>query len=139
MKCIIPASSNSSPLDTNPIFLKTNHLHRAVVCYGTKSENGKNQYLTAIEASQSGYTLDLVDNEAMNNMLYMEQQEDADWVPILTEVQGQSVTILTKTGSDLTASNILRSDILTDLQHYFETYLSVLKIVAGALLHLKLE
>ena len=101
--------------------LKTNHLHRAVVCYGMKDNNGKNQYLTDIEAKQSGYTMDLVDSEAMNNLVYVDQMEDADWVPIITESQGKNVTLLTKTGSDLTASNILRSDILKDLQHYFET------------------
>ncbi|MCM8534357.1 MAG: hypothetical protein NE334_00310 [Lentisphaeraceae bacterium] len=101
--------------------LMTNHLHRAVVCYGMKGENGKYQYLTSLEAEQSGYTVELVESEAMNNMLYLEQQEESDWVPIITESQGQNVTILTKTGSDLTAGNILRSDILKDLQHYFES------------------
>jgi hypothetical protein len=100
--------------------LKTNHLHRAVVCYGMKDADGRFQYLTAAEAEQSGYTLDLVEQESMTNMLYLDQQEDVDWVPILTQSQGKDVTILTKRGGDFTASNILRSDILSDLQHYFE-------------------
>ncbi|MCH2206965.1 MAG: hypothetical protein MK132_13995 [Lentisphaerales bacterium] len=100
--------------------VQTNHLHRAVVCYGMKGENGKNQYLTSIEADQSGYTLDMVETEAMQNLLYLDQQEDADWVPVISESQGQKVTLLTKTGSDVTASNIIRPDILRDLQHYFE-------------------
>lgn len=100
--------------------VQTNHLHRAVVCYGMKGDNGKNQYLTSIEADQSGYTLDIVEAEAMQNLVYLDQQEDADWVPVITESQGQKVTLLTKTGSDITASNIIRPDILRDLQHYFE-------------------
>ena len=98
----------------------TNHLHRAVICYGIKDSTGECQYLTKMEAKQSGYSLDLVESEALQNLVYLDQFEESDWVPVITESQGQKVTLLTKTGSDLTASNILRSDILNDLQHYFE-------------------
>ena len=101
--------------------LKTNHLQKAVVCYGMKDGSGINQYLTSIEAEQCGYDLDRVENEAMDNLVYLDQEEDAEWVPVITESQGQDVTVLTKVGGDFTASNILRADILRDLQHYFET------------------
>jgi len=101
--------------------LKTNHLHRAIVCYGYKDQTGKYQYLTQVEAQQNGLTVERVEYEAMANLLYLDQQDQSEWVPVMTEVRGQQATILTKTGSDITASNILRPDILKDLQHYFET------------------
>lgn len=101
--------------------VQTNHLHRAVICYGMKDSDGKCQYLTKMEAKQSGYSLDLVEAEAKQNLIYLDQFEEAEWIPVITESQGQNVTLLTKTGSDFTASNILRSDILSDIQHYFES------------------
>lgn len=101
--------------------LKTNHLHRAIVCYGYKDQNGRYQYLTQVEAQQNGLTVERVEYEAMANLLYMDQTDETEWVPILTESNGEQTTILSKTGSDITASNILRQDILRDLQHYFET------------------
>jgi hypothetical protein len=101
--------------------LKTNHLHRAVVCYGYKDDNDRYQYLTQAEALQNNMDIAQVEHEARANMLYLDQTEDAPWIPVETESQGQTVTVLTKTGGDLTASNILREDILKDLQHYFES------------------
>ena len=44
--------------------LKTNHLHRAIVCYGYKDQNGRYQYLTQVEAQQNGLTVERVEYEA---------------------------------------------------------------------------
>ncbi len=101
--------------------LKMNHLHRAIVCYGYKDQNGRYQYLTQLEAKSSGLNIERVEYEAMANLLYLTQTDDSEWQPVITENGGKQATILCKVGSDITASNVLRTDILRDLQHYFES------------------
>ncbi len=102
--------------------LKTNHLHRAIVCYGYKDQTtGKHQYLTQAEAQQNNLDFAQVEREARANMLYLDKNDPTEWVPVVTQSQGKDVTVLTKVGSDITASNVLREDILVDLQHFFES------------------
>jgi hypothetical protein len=101
--------------------LSTNHLHRAIVCYGYRDETGKYQYLTQVEAEQNEMNVEQVEHQAQANMIHLCESEDSPWVPVETMTGNQAVTVLTKVGSDITASNILRSDILGDLQSYFGT------------------
>jgi len=101
--------------------MKTNHLNRAMVCYGYKDAEGRFQYLTSVEASQSGLTVEAVEAEALANLTKVEEVQGTEWMPHRETIDGIDVRFLIKEGNEFTASNILRSDVLKDLQAYFQT------------------
>ncbi len=89
---------------------------RACVVYGYKDPRGKLQFLSTTEASQNGWSIGFVEKEALDLLM---QKSQPEWDAKIVNHGGASHQILVCEGDDMTASNILKKTMLTELQQHF--------------------
>ena len=89
---------------------------RACVVYGYKDPRGKLQFLSNTEANQNDWTIGYVEKEALNLLMEKSQPE---WDAKIIHHNGASHQVLVCEGDEMTASNILKKTMLTELQQHF--------------------
>ena len=89
---------------------------RACVVYGYKDARGKLQFLSNTEANQNGWTIAFVEKEALALLMEKSQPE---WDAKIINHNGASHQVLVCEGDEMTASNIMKKTMLTELQQHF--------------------
>ncbi len=91
--------------------------HRALVSYGFK-QGAQTHYIGTKEALENNWTIDFVEGLALDALA---KHTEPEWEPKVVTYEGKEHTLLIREGDDLTASSILRKQLLKEIQAHFGT------------------